>query len=208
MDAPYHDGARRLQDRFDTRRLADRLDEKFLREPVIGDADRALIERLDMFFLATADGDGRPQCSYKGGEPGFVRVLDEHAVAFPNYDGNGMYLSMGNLAVNPQVGLLFVDFTAERPTRLRVNGVASIDEHDPLLAAYPEAQFVVRVRATQVFPNCPRYIHRMALVERSSYVPRAGRPTPVPAWKRSDWARDVVPTRPAAPPTSPPPSRS
>jgi predicted pyridoxine 5'-phosphate oxidase superfamily flavin-nucleotide-binding protein len=192
MDAPYHEGARRLQDRFATRRLADRLDEKFLREPVIDAGDRAFIERMDMFFLATADADGHPQCSYKGGDPGFVRVLDERTVAFPNYDGNGMYLSMGNLAVNPHVGLLFVDFVAERPSRLRLNGVASIDESDPLLDSWPGAQFVVRVRATQVFPNCPRYIHRMALVERSAYVPQADRPAPVPDWKRAAWARDVT----------------
>jgi hypothetical protein len=207
MDAPYHDGARRLQDRFDTRRLADRLDEKFLREAVIDADDRAFIERMDMFFLATADAGGRPQCSYKGGDPGFVRVLDERTVAFPNYDGNGMYLSMGNLAVNPHVGLLFIDFVSERPSRLRLNGVASVDEGDPLADAYPGAQFVVRVRATQVFPNCPRYIHRMALVERSRYVPHADREAPVPAWKRSDWARDVLPTRPAPPSPGRPPSR-
>jgi predicted pyridoxine 5'-phosphate oxidase superfamily flavin-nucleotide-binding protein len=193
MSVPFHDGSRRLQDRFDTRRLADRLDEKFLRDAVIDAEDRAFIERMDMLFLATADAHGRPQCSYKGGEPGFVRVLDEHTIAFPNYDGNGMYLSMGNLAVNPQVGLLFVDFTAERPSRLRLNGVASIDEHDPLLGSYPEAQLVVRVRATQVFPNCPRYIHRMALVERSRFVPHADRATPVPGWKQSEWACDVLP---------------
>jgi predicted pyridoxine 5'-phosphate oxidase superfamily flavin-nucleotide-binding protein len=193
MGARYHDGARRLQDRFDTRRLADRLDERFLREPVIGDADRAFIERMDMFFLATADAEGRPQCSYKGGEPGFVRVLDERTVAFPNYDGNGMYLSMGNLAVNPHVGMLFIDFVSERPSRLRLNGIAGVDEDDPLLEAYPEAQFVVRVQATQVFPNCPRYIHHLALVERSRFVPRAGRATPVPAWKRTEWACDVLP---------------
>ena len=192
MDAPYHEGARRLQDRFATRRLADRLDEKFLAHPVIDADARAFIERMDMFFLATADADGRPDCSYKGGDPGFVRVLDERTVAFPNYDGNGMYLSMGNLAVNPHVGLLFVDFVAERPSRLRLNGVASTDESDPLLDAYPGAQFVVRVRATQVFPNCPRYIHRMALVERSAYVPQADRPAPVPDWKRAAWARDVT----------------
>src|SRR5881275_111598 len=147
-DPTYHEGARRLQDRFDTRRLADRLDDRFLREPVIGEADRAFIERMDMFFLATADADGRPQCSYKGGQPGFVRVLDEHTVAFPNYDGNGMYLSMGNTLVNAQVGLLFIDFVSERPSRLRVNGVASIAARDELLPAYPEAQFIVRVRAT------------------------------------------------------------
>jgi hypothetical protein len=193
MSASYNDGARRLQDRFDTRRLADRLDERFLQHPEIDDADRAFIERMDMFFLATADAEGRPQCSYKGGEPGFVRVLDETTIAFPNYDGNGMYLSMGNLAVNPHVGLLFVDFTARVPSRLRLNGVASVAEHDPLVATYPGAQFVVRVRATEVFPNCPRYIHRMALVERSRYVPKAEQEPPVPAWKRADWACDVLP---------------
>ena len=193
MDAPYHDGARRLQDRFDTRRLADRLDERFLQDPVIGDGDRAFIERMDMFFLATADAEGRPQCSYKGGAPGFVRVVDERTIAFPNYDGNGMYLSMGNIGVNPQVGLLFIDFTAARPSRLRLNGVASVDEGDPLADAYPGAQFVVRVRATQVFPNCPRYIHRMALVERSRFVPHEEHPPPVPEWKRTDWACDVLP---------------
>jgi uncharacterized protein len=193
MSAAYHDGARRLQDRFDTRRLADRLDERFLQRTTIDDADRAFIERMDMFFLATADAEGRPQCSYKGGDPGFVRVLDATTIAFPNYDGNGMYLSMGNLAVNPHVGLLFVDFRAQRPSRLRLNGEATVDERDPLAKTYPGAQFVVRVRATQVFPNCPRYIHRMALVERSHYVPRADREQPVPDWKRTDWACDVLP---------------
>jgi uncharacterized protein len=197
MASAYHDGSRRLQDAFDTRRLADRLDEKFVQRAVIDAGDRAFIERMDMFFLATADAEGRPQCSYKGGEPGFVRVLDEHTVAFPNYDGNGMYLSMGNALVNPHVGLLFIDFVSERPSRLRLNGTASIDERDELMAAYPEAQFVVRVHATQVFPNCPRYIHRMALVERSRFVPHAGVETPFPDWKRTDWACDVLPERDA-----------
>jgi predicted pyridoxine 5'-phosphate oxidase superfamily flavin-nucleotide-binding protein len=189
----YHDGSRRLQDQFDTRRLADRLDDRFVQRATIDAGDRAFIERMDMFFLATADADGHPQCSYKGGDPGFVRVLDEQTVAFPNYDGNGMYLSMGNVLVNQNVGMLFVDFTAERPSRLRLNGVARIDEGDPLAADWPGAQFVVRVEATQVFPNCPRYIHRMALVERSRYVPKPETPPPVPAWKRTDWACDVLP---------------
>jgi uncharacterized protein len=202
-DSPYNDAARQLQDRFDTRRLADRLDERFLQHPVIDDDDRAFIERMDMFFLATADTDGQPQCSYKGGEPGFVRVLDDRTVAFPNYDGNGMYLSIGNLIVNPQVGMLFIDFVAQRPSRLRLNGVASIDEHDELLGSYPEAQFVVRVKATQVFPNCPRYIHRMALVERSRFVPHAGEQTPIPDWKQTDWACDVLPADDPARRTNP-----
>lgn len=190
---PYRSGARALQDAHDTRRLADRLQERFLDDASIGPEDRAFIEARDMFFLATADADGRPQCSYKGGAPGFVRVLDAHTIAFPCYDGNGMFLSMGNVLDNPHVGLLFIDFAAERPSRLRLNGTASIDREDPLLADYPEAQFVVRVRATAVFPNCPRYIHRMTPVEPSPYVPKAGCDTPVPAWKRADWARDVLP---------------
>ncbi len=193
MSSIYHAGSRRLQDRFDTRRLADRLEERFASRGVIEAEDRAFIERMDMFFLATADTEGRPQCSYKGGDPGFVRVLDEITVAFPNYDGNGMYLSMGNLLENAHVGMLFIDFLSARPSRLRLNGVATVDDSDPLLGSYPGAQFVVRVRATEVFPNCPRYIHRMALVERSRFVPRADRDAPIPSWKRSEWARDVLP---------------
>jgi len=186
----YHDGNRSWQDRFDTRRLADRLVERTVRETIDAD-DREFIEARDMFFLATADEHGFPQCSYKGGDPGFVRVLDESTIAFPCYDGNGMFLSMGNALANPRVGLLFVDF--ERPSRPRLNGVASIDVDDPLVAAYERAQFVVRVHATHVFPNCPRYIHKLELVERSRFVPRPACEPPVPDWKRREWARDVLP---------------
>jgi predicted pyridoxine 5'-phosphate oxidase superfamily flavin-nucleotide-binding protein len=192
----YHDGSRKLQDRFDTRRLADRIEDRIVRD-TIDDDDRAFIERADMFFLATADAEGRPQCSYKGGDPGFVKVLDERTIAFPNYDGNGMYLSTGNVLVNPHVGLLFIDF--EQRKRLRLNGVASIDGDDVLAAEWPEAQFVVRVAATEVFPNCPRYIHNYTLVERSRFVPRADCETPVPEWKSREWARDVLPAADAAP---------
>jgi uncharacterized protein len=185
----YHEGSRGLQDRFDTRRLADRIDERLMRDR-IDDGDRAFIEARDMFFLATADAHGFPQCSYKGGDPGFVRVLDEHTIAFPIYDGNGMYLSAGNALVNANVGLLFVDFEGRK--RLRLNGVASVDDNDPLLRDYPEAQLVVRVRATQVFPNCPRYIHEYRLVQRSRFVPREECRTPVPKWKTREWAKDVL----------------
>jgi predicted pyridoxine 5'-phosphate oxidase superfamily flavin-nucleotide-binding protein len=190
MTERYHEESRRLQDRFDTRRIADRLTERTLRR-VIDDGDRAFIERMDMFFLATADAEGRPQCSYKGGEPGFVRVVDDRTIAFPNWDGNGMYLSLGNTLQNPHVGMLFVDFAAQR--RLRLNGIASIADDDPLLTAYPQAQLVVRVEVTEVFPNCPRYIHKMELVERSRFTPREGRATPIPDWKRQSWSRDALP---------------
>jgi len=191
MAIDFHEGSRALQDRYDTRRLADRIDERLVGD-TIDDQDRSFIEHRDMFFLATADADGRPTCSYKGGEPGFVRVLDPHTVAFPNYDGNGMFLSAGNLLVNPGVGMLFIDL--ERGNRMRLDGTASVDFDDPLAADYPEAQFVVRVRARAVYPNCPRYIHRYSLVRRSRFVPRTDCVTPVPEWKRSDWAVDTLPT--------------
>ena len=190
MSKFYHDGSRELQDRFDTRRLADRIEQRLIGTR-IGDEDKAFIESLDMFFLATSDADNQPSCSYKGGETGFVRVVDPGTIAFPTYDGNGMFLSMGNLAQNRRVGMLFIDFL--RPKRVRISGEATIHLDDPLLPAYPEAQFVVRVAVTQVFPNCPRYVHKYALVERSSFVPHAGCATPVPNWKRSDWAKDVLP---------------
>jgi predicted pyridoxine 5'-phosphate oxidase superfamily flavin-nucleotide-binding protein len=190
VDNLYHGGSRSLQDRFDTRRIADRLEEKTVRD-FIDAGDRAFIEARDMFFIATADEEGRPQSSYKGGDPGFVRVLDERTIAFPNYDGNGMYLTMGNLRVNPQVGLLFIDFEGRK--RMRLNGIASVAEDDPLLADYPEAQFIVRVRTTEVFPNCPRYIHEYRLVQRSRFVPKADCETPVPGWKMRDWSHDALP---------------
>jgi uncharacterized protein len=190
MASIYHEGSRELQDTFDTRRIADRIEEVLLSDE-ISPHDKAFIESRDMFFLATADDAGLPNCSYKGGEPGFVRVIDEHTVAFPNFDGNGMYLSMGNVVVNPAVGMLFIDF--ERGHRMRLNGNASIDPNDPLMAEYPEAQFIVRVRAREVFPNCPRYIHRYKLVERSRFVPKKGRATPVPSWKCADWSADALP---------------
>jgi predicted pyridoxine 5'-phosphate oxidase superfamily flavin-nucleotide-binding protein len=195
----YHQGNRELQDRFDTRRLADRIDQLLVHDTV-EPHDAAFIERLDMFFLATADEQGRPNCSYKGGEPGFVRVVDEHTLAYPNYDGNGMYLSLGNVVQNPEVGLLFIDF--ERGHRMRVNGTASLSYDDELLPEWPGAQFVVRIHVREVFPNCPRYIHRYQLVRRSTFVPRPDRETPVPAWKRAGWAADALPAGdPACDPT-------
>lgn len=190
MGELYHDRSRELQDRFDTRRLADRIEDLLVHD-VITSHDAAFIASRDMFFLATADEDGRPNCSYKGGDPGFVRVVDEGTLAFPSYNGNGMYLSMGNLLANPHVGMLFIDF--EHGNRMRVNGVASIDPDDDLITAYPQAQFVVRVVVREVFPNCPRYIHRYRKVEASDFVPREGCETPVPSWKRADWAVDVLP---------------
>jgi predicted pyridoxine 5'-phosphate oxidase superfamily flavin-nucleotide-binding protein len=190
MSRLFRASHRTLQRRFDSERLADRIEERLLRDHVDAD-NKAFIERLDMFFLATADADGRPNCSYKGGDPGFVRVLDPKTLAFPCYDGNGMFLSMGNLGENAAVGMLFIDF--ESPKRVRVNGQARIEPADSVEPPYVDAQFVVKVAVREVFPNCPRYIHRKGVVERSEFVPRAGIETPVPKWKRMEWASDVLP---------------
>lgn len=190
----FHDRQLALQERFDTRRLADRLQETII-QPVISPEDQAYIADKNMLFLATVDDHGQANCSYKGGPRGFVRVLDEKNLAFPIYDGNGMYMSAGNVLANPNIGLLFVDF--ERQSRLRVNGIASIDLNDPLMGEYPEAQLVIRVTVREVFPNCPRYIHKMQLIEESVFVPKARCETPQPPWKSLALVADVLPARDA-----------
>jgi uncharacterized protein len=190
MPSMFHSGSRSLQQQFDSTRLADRIEQTLVRTHLT-QSDQDFIAQRDMFFLATADKEGHPTCSYKGGDSGFVRVLDPATLAFPCYDGNGMFLSMGNVLANPHIGMLFIDF--EQPSRLRIEGSGTVSREDPLLDLYPEAQFMVRVRLTRVYPNCPRYIHRYRLVERSLFVPRAHCDTPIPNWKRSAWASDVLP---------------
>lgn len=186
----YHDGSRALQDRFDSRRIADRLEEVTARE-AFTEQDKIFIETADLFFLATADADGWPDVSHKGGLPGFVRVLDAKTLAFPSYDGNGQFRSLGNLLVNPRVGLLFIDF--EEPKRLRVQGVADVRGDADLVARWEGAQLVVTVTAARIFPNCPRYIHRRTLVDHSPFAPRAGHDAPVPEWKQMEVFRDFLP---------------
>ena len=189
MSNLYNESHRALQRRFDTERLADRIEQRLCHAQLSAE-ERAFIAGRDLFFLATVDSAGRPTCSYKGGDPGFVRTPDERTLLFPNYDGNGMYLSMGNVAATAQVGLLFIDF--EQPQRLRVQGSASLVPADAVQPQYVGAQFLVKVDVQQVFPNCPRYIHRLRRMAPSEFVPRAGEVTPVPKWKRMDWACDVL----------------
>jgi predicted pyridoxine 5'-phosphate oxidase superfamily flavin-nucleotide-binding protein len=186
----YHEGNRKLQDQFDSRRISDRLEEKLARTAFTAD-DKAFIERACYFFLATADGEGRPDCSFKGGPPGFVRITGPSELAWPDYDGNGMFKSLGNTAVNPSIGLLFIDMH-EKPRRLRVNGTATVSRDDPLLASTVGAQLIVRLTARAIFPNCPRYIPKMQLAEPSIYVPQPGCEPPEPAWKGFDSFKDAV----------------
>jgi predicted pyridoxine 5'-phosphate oxidase superfamily flavin-nucleotide-binding protein len=183
----YHAGSRLVQDRLGSRQLADRMRHTL----AFSDDDRAIIEQCCLFFLATADAEGQPDVSYKGGLPGFVRVTGDDTLAFPDYDGNGQFRSLGNIHVNPRVGIIFLDF--QNPRRKRIKGEATVHFDDPLLAEYPGAQAIVRVRATEIFGNCPRYIHRMEIVEHSAYAPRPDYTPPVPAWKLSEEYRDVLP---------------
>jgi uncharacterized protein len=197
MTIMYHDGNRRLQDEFESRRIADRLEEKLTHTAFTAD-DKAFIESTPYFFIATADAEGHPDCSFKGGMPGFVRVTGPSELAFPDYDGNGMFKSLGNLAVNPNVGLLFIALH-DKPKRLRVNGTAAVRRDDPLLGATVGAQLIVRVSARAIFPNCPRYIPAMTLTEPSIYAPRPGCEPVEPAWKGFDAFKDYVhPRQPTA----------
>jgi predicted pyridoxine 5'-phosphate oxidase superfamily flavin-nucleotide-binding protein len=186
----YHDGNRRLQDEFESRRIADRLEEKLTRTAFTDD-DKAFIEGLPYFFIATADAAGRPDCSFKGGLPGFVRLTGPSELAFPDYDGNGMFKSLGNLVVNPNIGLLFIALH-DKPRRLRVNGIARVRRDDPLIGATVGAQLIVRVEARAIFPNCPRYIPSMQVVEPSIYAPRPGCEPVEPAWKGFADFKDYV----------------
>ena len=186
----YHDGNRQLQDRFDSRRISDRLDEKLMRTEFTAD-DKQYIESLPYFFLATADAEGRPDCSFKGGAPGFVRITGPSELAFPDYDGNGMFKSLGNIVANADVGLLFIAMH-DKPKRLRVNGRASVSDSDPLLKEIVGAQLIVRVTARAIFPNGPRYVPAMGLVAPSMYVPIAGQDAPEPAWKGFADFKDCI----------------
>ena len=186
----YHDGNRALQDAFQSRPIADRLEERTLRT-AFSEGDRAFIESAIYFFLATADAQGRPDVSFKGGPAGFVRVTGTSELAFPDYDGNGMFKSLGNIGVNANVGMLFIALHG-KPRRLRINGTARVERDDPLLGETVGAQLIVRVAARAIFPNCPRYIPGLHLTSESVFVPRAGCDFVEPGWKNAEEFRDAV----------------
>ncbi len=190
MSDIYHQGNRDLQNHFDSKKLADRVNELIVHEEIT-EQERDFITSRDMFFISTVDEQGRPTVSYKGGDVGFVRVLDEKTIAFAGYDGNGMFLTAGNIALNHEVGLLFIDL--EQPQRLRLHGTATVSVDDPLLAEYIDAQYIIRITVRNLFLNCPRYIHRYKKLEQSEYIPKKGCVAPTPDWKKLDVVQDVLP---------------
>lgn len=192
MSQLYSDKHRALQDKFDSRRMADLMEEG-LRHDALTEDEVAYVESRDMFFLTTLDPSGRPTVSYKGGPKGVLKVIDEKTLMFPCYDGNGMYYSMGNIMKDPRVGLLLIDF--ETPHRLRIHGKAEVSFDDSLLKEFHEAQFVAKIAIDDIWINCPRYIHRHQRVETSKYVPEEGKATPDPAWKRVDIVQEALPSQ-------------
>jgi predicted pyridoxine 5'-phosphate oxidase superfamily flavin-nucleotide-binding protein len=186
----YHEGSRALQDQFDSRRIADRLEQHTMHTH-FSESDRVFIESSIYFFLATADAEGRPDVSFKGGPAGFVRVTGPSELSYPDYDGNGMFKSMGNIDVNANVGLLFIAMHG-RPRRLRISGTARVLRDDPLLTETVGAQLIVRIDARAIFPNCPRYIPGLELVSESPFVPRPGEEFVEPGWKSDEAFSDVM----------------
>lgn len=193
MSKLYGESHRALHEQFDTSRMATLLEE--MDTDQVEEQHKAFIESRDMFWLATVDAEGRPQCQYKGGEPGFIKVVDSKTVVFPSYDGNGRYHSMGNIGATSNIGMLFLDF--ESPNRLRLQGEASASADDPLLSEYLEAELIVRVNVTDVIINCPRYIHKMKRVKNSHNVPTADKETPYAEWKRIDVVQEALPAKDA-----------
>ncbi len=188
----YTQEARKLQDRFDTRNLAD-AELAVIVHDELTEPDKAFVSGAEFFWLATVDDKGSPTVSFKGGAPGFVHVLNDRTLLFPNYDGNGMYYSMGNVATTSEIGMLFMAF--DRPARLRVQGKAQLTDDPALVSRFPGAQFAIQVNITALITNCPRYIPRMQRMEPSRYVPDAAGVQPIPGWKRIDAIQGVLPAR-------------
>jgi uncharacterized protein len=191
MSELYGETHRAFQDRHDTRRLADRLES--LAHAEFEARDREFIESASFFFLSTVDERGRPTVSYKGGSPGFVRIVGASELVFPVYDGNGMFLSLGNIASTAQVGMLFISFESP-PRRLRVQGLARVVPNEGP-DAVPGALYLLRITASQIFVNCGRYIHALEPQKLSPHVPDASGHQPFPAWKRIDLLADALPDR-------------
>ncbi len=192
MSALYGEQHRAMQAEFETTALADAV-HSIIVMPELAPEHEGFISSRDMFFLTTIDHRGFPTCSYKGGNIGFVKVIDGKTLAFPSYDGNGMFLSMGNIANNNKIGMLFIDF--ETPHRVRIHGTATVNKQDALLANYKEADLIVRVTIEEVFVNCPRYIHQYTKKTTSQYVPQESCQTPLAQWKRIAPLQPVLNTQ-------------
>ena len=191
MSRLYEESHRSLQDEFGTRKLADRVEE-FVCVTEFSDDAKEFIEAQDFFFLSTVDEKGRPTVSYKGGAVGFASVVDSKTLIFPIFNGNGMYFSAGNIQKNSEVGLLFISF--EKPHRIRVQGRANLKKDKEYTDIYPGSEIVIKVTLSEMWQNCPRYIHRYKKISQSKNVPDTNGNFPLATWKRIDGVQDVLST--------------
>ncbi len=186
----YSKEQKKLQSDFGTQQLAEKLVNMIVKS-TLDERERAFIESREMFFLSTVDKEGRPTVSFKGGAAGFLKAIDEKTIVFPSYDGNGMFLSMGNISATSQVGLLLIDF--ETPHRMRIQGKASVNQSDPLLGVFPGANLIVRVEIEKTWINCPRYIPTYKRIATSKYIPSVDGSAPLAAWKKIEDLKGVLP---------------
>lgn len=192
----FGEGSRKLQDRYKARRVADVITEATTVSNFDDDqfGYRAFIEDATYFFLATSSGENT-DCSFKGGPKGFMRIIAPHRVIFPDYDGNRMYKSLGNIVDNPNVGMLFMRFASEadhRYLRVHINGVATLHDDHPALAEYPGAKRIIEVETRHIYLNCPRYVPEMTRVEASPYIPEEGKEQPTPPWKMKPGIKEAL----------------
>ena len=190
MSRLYGKGQRTFQERFGTQKLADRIEDVAVRDE-FDDESSTFIESRDFFFLSTIDENNKPTVSYKGGDIGLVKILDKKTAIFPSYNGNGMFLSMGNILNNAEIGLLFICF--ERPHRIRVQCKAELLDDEKFKNFFPGSELVVKCTLHELWQNCPRYIHRYQRITQSRYTPDADGNSPLAEWKRIDLFEDVLP---------------
>ncbi len=190
MEDFYNNGHKLLQKKHNSERIATQLYDTRLHSTFTED-DKSIIDSSLFFFIASSDDKGNCDCSYKGGNIGFVKIVSESKLVFANYDGNGMYRSLGNIHLNPKIGLLFIQFEKDK-RRIRVNGHAELSYDQKLLADFPGAESIILVTATHIFPNCPRNIHTMEMKKTSIYSPNHGYSPPEPFWKSKPDLKDYL----------------
>jgi uncharacterized protein len=171
---PGSAGEHQLQQRYGSTERAAR----FYDQQVLGRLNPEMagfVRRMELMFVATADGFGECDCTLRAGPPGFVLVLDERRIAWPEYRGNGVFASLGNITDNAHVGLLFIDFVQD-VIGLHVNGSAHIVEPDamravnsslpadPVPGRRPERW--VEVDVEEAYIHCAKHIPRLAKVPR------------------------------------------
>jgi predicted pyridoxine 5'-phosphate oxidase superfamily flavin-nucleotide-binding protein len=161
----FHTGEVLAQEKWNTSATWDAARRKELLWDHIPEPFQQRFEQAPYFFLATSDRQGRCDCSFKGGGQGLIKLIDEKTFAFPDFDGNGAFMSIGNILVNPYVGCLFLDFMDG--ARLRVNGHAEIHERD-ITGPFPDATRVILIHIEQVIPNCNKHIPLMQPVNLSA----------------------------------------